>query len=79
MFHIIIIIVNYYLLIIITITQGIIAELDYDEDGSVNLIEYLTQGAASTVEDAVDLDAGDSELEVNGLGWNGVTSKYIDH
>ena len=54
-------------------TQGIIAELDYDEDGSVNLIEYLTQGAASTVEDAVDLDAGDGEHEVNGLCCN----KYI--
>ena len=49
--------------------QDIIAELDHDEDESVNLIEFQTEGEASSAEDIGDSNGGDDEYEVGGLSW----------
>ena len=35
---------------------GIIAELDYNEDGTVNVVEFVTEGEAASVGEAQDLD-----------------------
>ena len=64
------------LIIIIIILKGMIAEFDHDEDGSINLIEWMTEGEASSVDNIGDFSAGDGEYEVSGLSWNGVTNTY---